>query len=737
MVLKGIVDSIIFRNQDNGYSVISFNTTDSIFTAVGVLPPITEGEELELKGDIVLNSKYGEQFSIKEAKICLPTNSESIARYLASGLFKGIGEATADAIVEKYGDKTLFIVENAPMEIAKVKGVSAKKAMLIHETFLALKEIQDTLVFLQGLEISLNLSLKIYKVYGKGTTEIIKTNPYRLIEDIDGVGFLTADKIAFSLGIKQDSDFRIKAGIIYSLKMSANNNGHTYLPKSKLINEVCKLLALEIGNIEERIAENILALEITGSIVVLEKDSENAVMFNKFYLNERKIATKLVKLCMGAMDLHTDIESDMQEFERTNFIIMHENQKEAVKNAISCGVNVITGGPGTGKTTIIKCIISIFKKLNLKVQLCAPTGRASKRLSESTGEDAKTIHRLLDLDYKDGKGYFTYNEQTELESDVIIIDEVSMCDEYVFVSLLSAIKRGGRLIMVGDKDQLPSVGAGNVLADIIKYGFIPISMLTHIYRQSEESLIISNAHRINHGEMPLLRNQNSDFLYSNVKEQQEVLDTVVDMVTTRIPNYLKIKSSDIQVLCPMKKGVAGANNMNITLQKTINPPSYNKPELKFMDHIFRLGDKVIHTVNDYDLEWERGEERGMGVFNGDFGFIEEVNIHDNTINVEFEDGRRALYTRDIFEELMLAYAVSVHKSQGSEFDVVVIALVNGSFMMLTRNLLYTAVTRAKKMSVIVGDKVVLEKMVSNNYTAKRYTMLVEFLMEEHERQCLN
>lgn len=742
MIIKGSVEKFLYRNSDNGYSVVIVGDANFSATAVGILPPCTEGEILELEGEYTLNSKYGEQFAIKNAKICLPTALDSIAKYLASGMFKGVGEITADAIVDEFGQNTFDIIENRPMELSKLKGVTVKKAMSINETFIQLKDMQDTIVNLQKLEISLNLALKIYKAYGKSTISKINANPYKLIEDIDGIGFISADKIAQSMSIAKDSEFRVRAGIIYLLKTVAIASGHTYLPKEKLFKDMQKLLEIPIDKAEELFQSSILSLEVSGSIVVIEKGDEIAVMFNSHYLTERKIAANLIFINSGAADILTDIDKDIEEFEYFNDIKMHENQRLAVVNAIQNGVNIITGGPGTGKTTIIKCILTLLNKLNLKVQLCAPTGRAAKRLSEATGEDAKTIHRMLDLDFKNGKGYFTYNENTRLDSDVIIVDEVSMCDEYVFNALISAINQGSRLIMVGDKDQLPSVGAGNILADIIGFGKIKISELTYIYRQSQESLIIENAHRINNGEMPIIRNQKSDFLFDETDSTVRIADKIVDMVRVRIPNYLGVDSNDIQVLCPLKKGDAGVIRLNALLQNAINEPSDDKPEIKFGDIHFRLGDKVIHIMNNYELEWTKGSDeqgvyKGIGVFNGDIGRIIEVNREENTLTVNFDDERVAVYTRDIFEQIIHAYAISIHKSQGSEFDVAVIALMGGSYTLMTRNLLYTAVTRAKKMSVIVGSKKHLENMVKNNYTAKRYTLLKEFLIEEYNRRCLH
>ena len=514
MLIKGSVERVVFRNAENGYSVLIISDSIISITAVGIVPPISEGEIVELEGDMITNSKYGEQLKIKSAKICLPNSLDSMTKYLSSGLFKGIGEVTAESIVKEFGEQTFDIIEKSPARLVKAKGMSTTKAMNLHEAFIELKDMQNTMVGLQKLDISLNLALKIYKIYGNSTLNILNDNPYKLVEDVDGVGFVTADRIAQEIGIKPDSEFRVRAGIVYCLKQAAANNGHTYLPKAELMSIVLKLLCLNIEE-NESLFDNVLdVLEIGGIVVILQNDSKAIVMFNRYYLLERKISERLISLNNSQTQLHTDIRADISEFETINNIKMHDNQILAIENAVRYGVNVITGGPGTGKTTIIKCILFIFKKLNLNTRLCAPTGRASKRLAEACGEEAKTIHRLLDLNFKNGKGYFTYSENTTLDADVIIVDEVSMCDEYVFSALLGAIKHGGRLIMVGDKDQLPSVGAGNILGDIITFNKLPVSYLTYIYRQEHQSMIVENAHRINNGEMPVIKNAESDFLYS-------------------------------------------------------------------------------------------------------------------------------------------------------------------------------------------------------------------------------
>ena len=486
---------------------------------------------------------------------------------------------------------------------------------------------------------------------------------------------------------------------------------------------------------EELINDALCDCEIEGKIVRLEKDGKEVVMYSRNYICEQSIAAHIVNLISAGASVSLNIEEDLKEYERLKHITFHESQRAAIRSCLECGVNVITGGPGTGKTTIIQCIIEVLRARNYSVCLCAPTGRAAKRLSEATGLEAKTIHRLLDLDFTDGKGRFRFNEDTKLEQDVVIVDEVSMCDEYVFNALIKSIKYGGRLIMVGDKDQLPSVGAGNVLADVISCGIVPVSYLTHIYRQGEDSYIVTNAHRINKGLMPVIDNKCKDFFVDNKTDATAALNVITDMVSRRIPAYAGVNPRDIQVLCPMKKGIIGVENMNVKLQETLNPFG-GKPQLQVGNRIFRKGDKVMHIVNDYELEWQNPDDMttGSGVFNGDIGYIEEVDEKEPSIVVAFDDGKRVRYSQGDFDELTLAYAISVHKSQGSEFPVVIVAVTSGNYMILTRNLLYTAVTRAKNMVVLVGATENIEKMVKNNYTAKRYSLLADFVKDADRRK---
>lgn len=732
--VKGYVEEIIFRNIDNGYCVLLINAGNNLVTAVGVFPPVEEGEYLEMQGEHVVNNKFGEQFNVSECKIVQPDSVESIYRYLSSGLFYGVGEVTAKNIVNTFGARALEYIEKDPVKLSQVKGLSLKKAMAINEAFIVHKEQQATILYLQNFDISLNLALKIYKTYGDGTKRIIEKNPYQMVEDVDGVGFITADKIALKMGFDQYSRFRITAGIGHVLQEGANKNGHTYLERREVVSEVCRLLKMNEEEYRYMVDGIILDNVVMGKIVIIEEDGEECVMLTRMYENENGIARCLADMLVSAEEIDLNIDADIDEYQKSKDITLHENQIEAIKNCVKYGVNVITGGPGTGKTTIINCILTILKKQYMRTVLCAPTGRASKRLAEATGEDAKTIHRLLDLDFTGGKGHFTYNEDTKLDADVVVVDEVSMCDEYVFYALIRAIKRGGRLILVGDKDQLPSVGAGNILSDIIASGLVPVNYLTYIYRQSDDSLIISNAHKVNEGKMPTIDNKSKDFFVDAQTDTADMLKNCIDLVTKRLPSFSKLAPKNIQVLCPMKKGVIGVENINIEMQKALNPPDSSKGELRAGANIFRVGDKVIHTVNNYQMEWLSPDGlSGTGVFNGDIGYIIEVNKSAPSLKVEFDDGKIATYKQENLDEIALAYAISIHKSQGSEFPAVIIMVSGGNPFLMTRNLLYTAITRAKQIVVIEGSKESLAKMVKNDYTAKRNTLLTQFLKENCKR----
>lgn len=734
MIISGDVEKIIFRNEDNGYTVVDLRSSGDYVTAVGVFPEIYEGMRLELTGDYKYHTRHGLQFLAESVKVVEPDGAAAIEKFLKSGIFKGVGEVTARNIVERFGERTLDVMKTSPEKLAEVKGISAKKAAEICATLREHGEMQDTLVYLQRFDVSLNLALKIYKTYGARTEEVIKTNPYQLISDVERVGFQTADKIAQEVGITKDSDFRIRAGIIYTLKEASNKSGHTALPDDILKKELLSLLGFDetyLEKVECNIEDLIFLAEIKDYFV----DNARFYMLYKSYLTEKTIARRLALLEAAHGGIEVDFSEQIDKFEEMSGIKLHEKQREAVSNSLNSGVHVITGGPGTGKTTIIKCILHILKFLKLSYQLCAPTGRAAKRMGEATGEEAKTIHRLLDLDFKDGKGYFTYNENTKIPVDVVIVDEVSMVDEYVFSSLVKALQDGATLILVGDKDQLASVGAGNVLADVIASGLFKITYLDKIYRQSDGSMIIENAHLINHGKMPVLDNRAKDFFFVDKSDPTEVKEEVEALVTTRLPKYLKCEQTDVQVLCPMKKGVAGVISLNAAIRDSLNPKKDSADDIKCGEYTFREGDKIMQTVNNYEQEWfeevDGRIKRGAGVFNGDTGFIESIDRQNMKFNVRFDDNKVSEYSLSDIDQIIPAYAVSVHKSQGSEFKAVVVALSQGNYFIMTRNLLYTAVTRAKDLCVIVGAEDVVKRMVRNNYTAKRYTLLTRFLTEAY------
>lgn len=734
MIISGDVEKIIFRNEDNGYTVVDLRSSGDYVTAVGVFPEIYEGMRLELTGDYKYHTRHGLQFLAESVKVVEPDGAAAIEKFLKSGIFKGVGEVTAKNIVERFGERTLDVMKTSPEKLAEVKGISAKKAAEICATLREHGEMQDTLVYLQRFDVSLNLALKIYKTYGARTEEVVKTNPYQLISDVERVGFQTADKIAQEVGITKDSDFRIRAGIIYTLKEASNKSGHTALPDDILKKELLSLLGFDetyLEKVECNIEDLIFLAEIKDYVV----DNARFYMLYKSYLTEKTIARRLALLEAAHGDIEVDFSEQIDKFEEMCGIKLHEKQREAVSNSLNSGVHVITGGPGTGKTTIIKCILHILKFLKLSYQLCAPTGRAAKRMGEATGEEAKTIHRLLDLDFKDGKGYFTYNENTKIPVDVVIVDEVSMVDEYVFSSLVKALQDGATLILVGDKDQLASVGAGNVLADVIASGLFKITYLDKIYRQSDGSMIIENAHLINHGKMPVFDNRAKDFFFVDKSDPTEVKAEVEALVTTRLPKYLKCEQTDVQVLCPMKKGVAGVISLNAAIRDSLNPKKDSADDIKCGEYTFREGDKIMQTVNNYEQEWfeevDGRIKRGAGVFNGDTGFIESIDRQNMKFNVRFDDNKVSEYSLSDIDQIIPAYAVSVHKSQGSEFKAVVVALSQGNYFIMTRNLLYTAVTRAKDLCVIVGAEDVVKRMVRNNYTAKRYTLLTRFLTEAY------
>jgi len=725
MVLRGEIEDIIFRNNENGYTVLLLNSNEELITAVGKFPQVNEGEEIEINGEFSSHSKYGEQFNVKKIKVLPPNSEEGIVRYLSSGLIKGVGEVTASNIVEYFGKSTLDVIEMNPYKLSEVRGISPKKAEDIATAYRELKNMQNAVMLMQSYNISTNLAIKVYNVYLNKTETVLQQNPYRLVEDIEGVGFYTADKIAQKMGIEPGSGFRIRAGILHVLRETGDKGGNTYIKINNLVSELDQLLKVDIGDIFQDVLDKMV---LEGLIKVFRNaEDEECVMNLKIYNIEKFIAVSLNLFKLNDIDRY-DIKDDISLYQKLNNIEMHSSQIDAVDTAINSGVSVITGGPGTGKTTIIKCILHLFNNMGKKVKLVAPTGRAAKRLSESTGKEATTIHRALEVDFN-SFDKFKYNLNNKLSDDVIIIDEVSMVDVQLFFCLIRALRSGTQLVLVGDKDQLPSVGAGNILGDIIASNVIPVVYLTHIYRQDDNSLIVTNAHAINNGKDPVINNRSRDFFFDYKDKAEEVLKSVMDMQISRIPKFLGIDNSRIQVLSAMKNGVCGVVNLNRALQQNINPPSLSKPEIETDRCIYRIGDRVMQITNNYERIWKREFDSGTGVFNGDIGVIKSINRQTGETEVEFEDLRTSIYVQPDLSEIMLSYAITIHKSQGSEFDVVIIPLVSGPPMLLSRNLLYTAVTRAKSMVVLVGTTKVMKMMIRNNRTQERFTMLKEFLIE--------
>lgn len=733
MIVSGTIERIIYRNSENGYTVLElFAEKTRKITVSGKFPVVGTGEELELVGEFKMHPDYGVQFVAESVKVEGPVDEMAIEKYLSCGLISGVGEVTAKNIVKRFGKDSLKIIENQPSELATVRGISPKKASEIHKTYKDIKKMQEAVMFLQKYDISINTAVKIFDKYKYKTEEVLMENPYSLIDDIEGIGFKTADKIAMKLGIGFDSDKRIHAGIMFALSEIAEKQGSTVALIDELIYQT--LQVLELGSeFKEKIENAIVDLEISGSIRKIEYEEREAVAISKYYSMEDYIAKKLINLSVGEEIAQLGTEQDIEQYEKLEGITLHEKQREAVLAGVNEPVVVITGGPGTGKTTIIKAILKIFKNQKLKCMLMAPTGRAAKRMEEQTKEPASTIHRALEVNFTGKAHGFARNENNPLDADVIIIDEVSMLDVYLMSSLMKAVNFGTRIIMVGDKDQLPSVGAGNVLADIIASDNFKVVELTQIYRQSEDSMIAQNAHKINNGEMPDLKQKSSDFFYSSTSDPELVAKEIVSLMVERIPKYYgDITSDDIQVITPMKAGLAGVNNLNVLIQEKLNPASSGKNQLELHKRIFRVGDRVMQIVNNYDRTWEKYNSFGVvtygdGVFNGDSGKVDEINEDINEVYVSFDDGRRTCYSYAELDEIVLSYAITIHKSQGSEFPVVIIPIMGGSPLLMNKNLLYTAVTRAKRMVILIGKSSNIYYMIMNKSSAVRRTNLKRML----------
>lgn len=734
MQIKGTIAEVVFRNNENGYTIAKIETEDGEITATGKFPIVGVGEQVSLEGENIVHAKYGFQFRADFVKVYEPTSCEQIVKYLSSGLISGVGPVTANSIVEMFGERTLEVIASSPKELSKVRGVSENKAGQISAIYNDIKRMQEAVMFLQKYDISINMAVKIYDKYKTKTESVLTQNPYILVEEIDGIGFRTADRIAIKMGIDADSEFRIRAGIVHIMREYAERNGSTIIQQEKLFDGVCDLLSIERDVKKDSLDKVVVEMILHGVVKeYIENKNEIFLALASYYNMENFIASKIVALSKSWVGEERDVRQNIVDYEKRVGFSLHRGQREAVELAVNSGVVVITGGPGTGKTTIINAINSIFKGMGKKTLLLAPTGRAAKRLSESTGEDAKTIHRAIDLNFK-GKAFDSaFQTSTFLDTGAVILDEASMIDVYVMNHLLRAISNGTRLIIVGDKDQLPSVGAGNILDDIIKSGVVDVVYLSEIFRQSHESLIVTNAHEINRGKTPNLTQKDGDFFFSQIKSQERGIEEIVELVSMRLPKFLNVGSERIQVVAPMKNGLCGVENINAKLQQRLNPEAFGKQSIETSTHLLREGDRVMQTVNNYDQEWTRGGEFGSGVFNGDMGTITKINPASGETLVTFEDGRQCFYSIAELDELVLSYAITIHKSQGSEFDAVVIPVFGGNPMLFNRNLLYTAVTRAKKMVVILGNREDVLKMVKNNYLAKRNTLLGKFLCIEEDK----
>lgn len=738
--VTGYIDHIIFRNEENGYTVMVLkDTKEEELTCVGSFPSVTQGASIEASGVYTHHPVYGKQFQISSFVEKMPEDTLAMERYLGSGAIKGIGAALAGRIVRRFGNDTIRIVEEEPERLAEVKGISEKKAREIAAQMTEKAEMRKAMIFLQKYGISLNLGAKIYQKYKESLYTVLQENPYRLAEDISGVGFKIADEIAARIGIHADSDYRIRSGMLYTL-LQASGEGHVYLPKEQLFYRCSQLLGVDISYMEKHLMDMVL----DRKLVLKERGNEIVVYPSRYYYLELNTARMLCELNILCPEDEELVAKRIEMIEKETETQLDEMQKKAVTEAASHGLLIITGGPGTGKTTTINAIIQFFEGEGAEIRLAAPTGRAAKRMTEATGYEAQTIHRLLEIngmpdEERDGhSAKFERNAENPLEADVIIIDEMSMVDIHLIHSLLLAVTTGTRLILVGDENQLPSVGPGNILRDIIHCGRFSVVELKKIFRQASESDIVMNAHKINRGEQVQINNKSRDFFFLKRYDADIIIRVVIALIQEKLPKYVDAKPFEIQVLTPMRKGLLGVERLNMILQRYLNPPENEKKEKAIGERLFREGDKVMQIRNNYQMEWEiRGRygiviEKGLGVFNGDMGILRQINEFAETAEVEFEDGRFADYSFKQLEELELAYAITIHKSQGSEYPAVILPILSGPRMLLNRNLLYTAVTRARKCVTIVGSEETFADMIRNEKQQKRYSALDERIIELDE-----
>ena len=727
-VIKGYVDHFLYYNESNTYGVLELDTEDDDVICTGRFPGLTEGETIEVSGEWVDHPTYGVQLKVLNYEIIEPTDILDMERYLASGAIKGIGPSTAKKIIKHFGEDTFRIIEEEPERLSEIKGITERKAISIATQMSERHELRNVVMFMQKYGISNSMAIKLYDEYGSQIKSIILNNPYKLAREVNGIGFKRADEIAAKTGVKLDSEFRIQCGIIHCLK-EASTDGHTYLPREELIRSAYELLGVCESDIERQLDE----LKIERQLIEVKSEDRLNIYLTEYYQIEKNCAVKLLTLTrysdrISASELDREIKSIESELD----IELHDLQREAVIKALSEGLFILTGGPGTGKTTTIKSIISGLERRNLRFVLAAPTGRAAKRMSETTGYEASTIHRLLSIKHNPEEradAYFEMNEDNPLDVDAVIIDEASMVDILLFNSLLKAISPGCKLIIVGDSNQLPSVGPGQVLKDMLDSGVCPNVELKYIFRQSNESHIVTYAHMINNGEQIDFTTKYEDFFLLKRDNYEEIRQALLYLICEKLPKHFNTSPMQIQVLTPMKKGALGVWELNRILQECINPPSDKKVELEYGENIFRVGDKVMQTKNNYDMEWDImstygiSAQRGKGVFNGDIGIIDHINKPSRLIRITFDDGREAEYSYETLEELELAYAITIHKSQGSEYPVVIMPLLGGPRSLLYRNLLYTGVTRAKDCVVILGSENTVKEMIRCENENRRYTGL--------------